>query len=309
MRKLYFFAAFIVIGQFGIQAQVIVNSNFENWTPSGNPAPFDWESPTNWKSTNSQTEWTSAGVRKTTDSYDGLFACQLISVPISGAWPSAICNGNPDLIGSSFSDPGIDIITGGTPINIKPNKLTGYYKFDNNDPLDLGYAKVILKKYNTTLNRPDTVGMGDLFFQETAAYAPFEIIINDLMPQMVPDSIVIAFYSTNPDDPKPYNPPSIGLIIDSLSLVSGTASVKKGGALNINPIVYPNPAKGRVMIGNIDALDYSVGLYNMKGQKLMSASGEGSLDLDVSGMAPGLYYVKIEGIETHYSMIKSVVIE
>ncbi|MFK8036724.1 MAG: T9SS type A sorting domain-containing protein [Crocinitomicaceae bacterium] len=309
MKILYYFIALVTLFPIGIHAQNIVNPNFEDWTPSGSQPPFNWEEPTDWKSTNAQTEFTLAGAGKTTDSYNGPFACQLQSVPISGGWPTTLCNGNPNPMGSPFSDPGLDIITGGTPINSKPDKLVGYYKFGNNNVLDSGYAKVILKKYNPTLNMADTIGMGHIRFGETANYTQFEIIINDLAPSILPDSIVIAFYSTDPSNPLPRNPPSIGLIIDSLVLVHNTVTVENYSMTNFNPIIYPNPAKNWVTIYEESLRNYSVELFNMNGQKLMSVYGKETLKLNVSSIAPGIYYLKIKEQDKDYSIVKSIIIE
>jgi len=306
---LFIIVAFGCLSKVNIQAQTIVNSNFENWTPSGNPAPFDWEEPTNWKSTNSQTEWISAGVRNTSDSYAGLLACQLNSVFISGGWPSAMCNGNPNLIGNSFTDPSIDIITGGTPISSKPNKIRGYYKFDNSNSLDSGYAIVILKKYNTTLNKVDTIGIGDFYFPEALAYTQFEITIYDLVPLVTPDSIILAFYSTNPKNPQPPNFPSTGLVIDNLSLIYSTTSIENENNLNIEPLIYPNPANDIFVVQFEDVKTYEVHLYNLFGQQVKSVVGTGKTILNVTDFPSGLYYLKIAEQNNNSVFITSLIIK
>ncbi len=275
------------------QAQTILNNDLNDWTPSGNPAPFDWEEPTDWKSANSLTEWVSAGVGKTTDAYSGSYACQLVSLNISGGWPSVICNGTPNLMGSAFGDPSVDIITGGTPISSKPNTLMGYYKFDNNNPLDSGYAVVILKKFNTSQNKYDTVGMGDFLFPEASNYTPFEITINDLMASVTPDSIVIAFYSTNPKNPNAPIAPSIGLIVDSLSLGFDPTSVNKQKESRVEPVLYPNPTSNVLVIEWEGSKMYEMRLYNVLGQSVKVIVGQGKTKLDVSEFPKGQYFLRI----------------
>lgn len=309
MKKLYSLTLCIFLIQPGVQAQTLPNSDFENWTPSGSPAPFNWEEPTTWKSINAQTEWTLAGVIKTSDSYSGSFACKLVSVPISFGWPSVLCNGDPITSGDPFSNPGLDIITGGTPISTKPNKVRGFYKFDNNNPLDSGYAKVILKKYNTALNKIDTIGIGEFHFQEVAVFTQFEIMINDIAPLITPDSIVMAFYSTDPDNPLPHNPGSAGLIIDSISLVFGAAAIEDKEKIGFNAIVYPNPAKDFLIVQGPKMTDYSIQLYNGKGQKLKSVIGKGDVKMDVSDLSKGAYNIKIESLDKLHSVVRSIVIE
>ena len=279
--------------QINLQAQTIPNSNMEGWESSGNPAPFDWEEPTGWKSTNPLTEFTLAGVKKTTDAYEGSFACELTSVNISGGWPSAICNGSPNLIGSPFTDPSIEIITGGTPILSKPNSLVGYYKFDNNNPLDSGYAVVILKKYNTSLNKYDTIGMGDFHFPEVSSFTRFEIPINDLMPSETPDSIVVAFYSTDPQSPMAPNFPSTGLTIDSLALNFTPSSIQNEREYVNEPIIYPNPANDIVMIEWESSLLYKIRLYNLLGHFVKAVEGKGKAKLDITKLPKGQYFLRI----------------
>ena len=283
----------IFLSQINTQAQSILNNTFKHWTPSGQPAPFNWEEPTDWKSINSMTEWTLAGVSKTTDAYVDSFACQLISVNISGGLPSILCNGEPNLIGSPFSDPSIDIITGGTPITTKPDKLVGYYKFDNNDPSDSGYAVVILKKYNTNLNKPDTVGMGDFLFPEQSTYTKFEIDIDDMMPTATPDSIVIAFYSTDPKKPMGPNFPTTGLIVDSLGLWFAPNSIEDPENKTIEAHVYPNPTNQLLVIDWEGSETYEINVYDVLGQSVKVATGQGEVRLDVSKFPKGQYFIRM----------------
>lgn len=291
------------------QGQAIPNTNFENWISSGTPPPFDWEEPTDWKSTNSLTEWTLAGVRKTTDAYVGSFACQLSSVNISGGWPSVVCNGVPELMGDPFSDPSINIITGGTPISAKPIKLTGFYKFENNNPIDSGYAVVILKKYNSTLQTIDTVGMGDFLFSEKSTFTSFEITINDWLPAVTPDSIVIAFYSTDPK--KPYAPDlqSIGLIVDSISLVFPPTSIEKQEDLVLKPVVYPNPASDFLTISLDESRLYELRLYTIIGQPVKIMTGKGITKLDVSTLPKGHYFLRTTEILGKQVFTQPIVVE
>jgi len=294
--------------QINTQAQTILNNTFNHWTPSGQPAPFNWEEPTDWKTINSMTEWTTAGVSKTTDSYVDSFACQLISVNISGGWPSMMCNGAPNLIGSPFSDPSIDIITGGTPISSKPDKLIGYYKFDNNDPADSGYAVVILKKYNTTLNKVDTVGMGDFLFPEKLTYTKFEIDINDMMPTTIPDSIVIAFYSTDPNKPKAPNFPTTGLIVDSLGLWFAPNSVADAEHTIAEPQVYPNPTHHILTIDWEGNEAYEMSIYNVLGQPVQVINAIGKSSIDVSELPKGQYFIRITPSDGNQIFTKSFMV-
>ncbi|PCJ67497.1 MAG: hypothetical protein COA58_04035 [Bacteroidetes bacterium] len=301
MKKQWF--AFILLTLslvFTCQAQDIVNPTFEAWTPSGSPPPFSWEEPTGWKSINSRTEWTSAGVGRTSDAHSDSFACQLRSVHISGGWPSILCNGNPDFSGD-FDSPGLDIISGGTPINYKPRFLQGYYKFSNS-PLDSGYAIIILKKYNTTTNKVDTVGIGHTYFGESLDYNAFEIEIKDVSPFVTPDSIVIAFYSSNPANPKAPDFSKYGLIIDDLKLAQIPLSTPKEKVIVPSFSIYPNPSTGMVHI------DYSklplfegslyLNIYNSLGADIFNARIERNQNLNLK-LANGIYNCTISDAKGH----------
>ena len=267
------------------KAQKIVNPTFEAWTSSGKPLPFAWEEPTGWKSINASTEFTFAGVKRTTDAHSDSFACKIQSVNISGGWPSILCNGNPNYSGEIFSSPSLDIISGGTPIDYKPKFLQGYYKFSNS-PLDSGYAVVILKKYNVTANKIDTVGIGHALFAESLSFNAFEIEIEDLMPSTTPDSIVIAFYSSNPANPKAPDFTKTGLIVDDLKLVQTPLSIPKVKVKTQLLSIYPNPSTGIIKITYSKILSQhplQLNIYNSLGINVFHSiiDGEQNLNLEL----------------------------
>lgn len=278
----------------------VKNLDFENWKSSGKPAPFDWKEPKDWKSTNSLTEWTLAGVGRYNTPFSGSYACQLKSTNISGGWPSAVCNGDPKLI-SSFTNPAIDIITGGEPIAYKISFVEGHYQFEGNAD-DEGYGVVILKKYNSALKKIDTIGLGDIALKSNTKFEKFKIDINYLKPNVVPDSIVIAFYSSNPKDPKKPNLSHKGLIIDKLTL-SAPVSVCDCISEEKKMIVYPNP-----VVETLNIESYGLGqitaysLYSVNGKLLREFNGENQkFKVDMQSLTKGMYILKVNTANTSKS--------
>jgi len=59
--------------------------------------------------------------------------------------------------------------------------------------------------------------------------------------------------------------------------------------------IFPNPANELVML-EVDAIGrQSVGVLSVFGQKLMGTTFDRKVELDVSGLAPGMYFIQIEG--------------
>ncbi|UTW63641.1 hypothetical protein KFE98_05710 [bacterium SCSIO 12741] len=273
----------------GTWAQTM-NLNFETWNSSGQPSPFNWEEPAEWTSTNAQTEWTSAGIRKSPKAYQGSYSMQLLSVNINSGWYSMACLGKPKA-GSDPNKPELDLITGGKPISYKPEKLTGHYLL-NAHVAARGKAVVILKKFNPTTGSRDTIGYGQTFLPPTEHFSSFEVDI-DYRSTEQPDSVIIAFYSDDPGNP--HAPPAWihdGLLIDNLNLEqpnSISAQVPAQEELK----VYPNPSTGNFKIkfpGLIEEHPYRLMNYLNSVQFVGKLQGD-QLELDLE---PGRYLLEIE---------------
>ena len=88
-----------------------------------------------------------------------------------------------------------DFTGSGAPVNFKPASVTGFFKFPSPVSTDIAKGFVILKKFNTQLGISEEVGRGELEFNPTTTYTPFTIVVNDLQPGIMPDSIVVCFSS------------------------------------------------------------------------------------------------------------------
>ncbi|HBS86475.1 MAG: hypothetical protein A2W91_19860 [Bacteroidetes bacterium GWF2_38_335] len=108
----------------------------------------------------------------------------------------------------------------------------------------------------------------------------------------------------NPADPatftgqkKPYKPSrrSVGLNYVRVYQTNMNAvnSIAEIAGLNAN--VYPNPTNGIVYINTIEDYPLTISIYNSRGKMMRKVeSVEGSLSVDFSDFAPGVYYLKIE---------------
>ena len=222
------------------RGQNLPNESFEGWTPSGRPAPFNWEEPTGWKTNNAATEFTSAGVRKSPMSRTGTYAAWIRTVNVFGEFvPGMTANGEPELNFSTYS---LNPITGGTPVTGRPSALTGFYRFTSTSAGDSALAMIILKKYNPSTESWDVVGGGQLALAPVDEYRMFEIPVV-YQSDVVADSVVVAFMSTSP-----LNPMEGGeLFVDDIALSFGLG-VGDDRNLNIVVDLAPNPVIDRLQI-------------------------------------------------------------
>lgn len=221
-----------------VKAQ-ISNADLETWITYGNP-PTDYEDPENWKSVNGMVAFGTTPVDKSTDRYSGTYAAEIKPFAVFGSFPpSVLCLGNPP---ADFSTYTLDILHGGKPVSSRPASVSGYYKYSKDAVYkDSAYAIVILKKYNSTLAKIDTIGLGYTTFSEAASYSPFSITINyNPLSSLTPDSIVIAFFSQATESG--FAPATGKLLIDKLS-IGGASSSKETEAAKPALQVYPNPAR------------------------------------------------------------------
>lgn len=264
------------------KAQVISNTNFEEWSPSGSPAPFDWEFPTNWTSNNATTEFTSAGVQKTTDSYEGTFAAQLTTVNAFGEFtPAMIVNGDGDLNFGEFS---VEIITAGDDLGTVPVAVSGYYKFSSTSDGDSGEAVLLLKKYNADLDKQDTVLLERKLLPPQEEYTLFSFDIEPLTES--PDSIILAFYSTRENEPLAGGQ----LLIDEVSM--GVTGITDSELSEFQ--IYPNPTNGIITIESNKSDNMEITVRSLTGEKVFrDKMNEAINQIDLTYLNKGIYFVEI----------------
>lgn len=182
----------------------------------------------------------------------------------------------------------------GTPIDHKADKLTGYYMYDtthNGGNLDTAYVAVLFKRYNTALQKMDTVAFGEQFLLSTdmnGGMQPFELTITDLMPGVEPDSVAVYLQSSlNGFCSTALGGNCLYLYVDDLALETSTGTEDITNWFQ-HIEAYPNPASDQLTIESNLAADLNI--YSLEGKLIRQEKvTPGTLSLDISDLTTGVY--------------------
>lgn len=207
---------------------------------------------------------------------------------------------------------------GGEPIDQKVAGLTGYYYFDtigSGYGADTAYIAVLLKRYDTTAQKMDTVGFGEGFmlpYEMTNGLHQFDIDIIDLMPGTEPDSVAIFIASRNNDNACLVSGDGncLYLYVDDLAFRTGPADT----TTSITNVfekqlfsMFPNPAVSQLSVMSSEA--GSIRLLNMQGRLVFEEQlNTGRQQLDISTLAKGVYVVQVStasGKQYHQKLLKN----
>jgi hypothetical protein len=213
----------------------IPNGGFENWTDFGN-----YSTPDNWGNLNPVT--TSSGIYtcvKASPGYPGTTHMRLISrtVPGMGIQPGIAVSGV--LNTSTFQ------AVSGFAYSSRPASLDGNWQFMAFGS-DQGYIAVYLTKWNSGLNRRDTIGqvvhpLPGMEMSWRSFSLPLSYLNSD-----IPDSAMIILSASGNS---PVN--ASYLYIDNLSFEGGTAGNEDPAATS-GLTVFPNPVMQDKLIVNFD---------------------------------------------------------
>lgn len=291
MKKTLLIASFVALS-FAVSAQdTITNPGFERWTPSGKPAPFDWQEPTGWTSSNGLTEFIGAAVSKT--QYPNTISNQVKIKTLNvfgNAVPGLLINGDFTL---NVSDTGTLPLLGGVPWSsgIK-TKLYGLYNFTVTDTTDSAMAVVMFKHYDNNSNAPMADAGGAAILAPTGpGMFPFVVDITQIT-FFTPDSMVITLVSGKEDNFK------LGgeLTVDFVSFDQPLA-VKP--IANTSIAIYPNPATNLVSVWGVESgLNYSV--FDVTGKQLIKGITTSYTSIDVAHLDKGCYIININGATTRF---------
>jgi len=286
-------------------AQSIPNNGFETWaTPNGAV-----EAPATWLTTDlilaffnnipANNYYDTGTVTKTTDAHGGSYAAQLntLSIPtqngsvllpgvlVLGAKPGPITN---TVVG---------LPNGGSPYAARPTQLQFYYKLTGT-AADSASALVYLTQTPKAGAAPTIVGAGFSYLQPTTGgYAAVTLPIQ-YSSGVTPDSVHVQFSSGDAATITA----GTTLRVDDLAL-SGTALAARADAgLQAQLTVAPNPSPaGRFVISSpaqpalagapLMVLD-ALGRVVVRQAAQATPTGERALDL--SGLQPGLYLLRLD---------------
>ncbi|HLF63333.1 MAG TPA: T9SS type A sorting domain-containing protein [Saprospiraceae bacterium] len=269
---------FLLSVQFLFAQQNIPNGDFELWDTLDCTVPEDW----------SRLYCAFLGadhaVEMTSDSYSGKFAAQLNTVYIGIAGTAV-----PGTLISSSQCPVFPNECSGSPISERPEKLTGYYKYESikNDS-----ALIIVQTtfYDTLLESRVIVDTGSLFLHAASDYMLFNVPIQPFQTQLSPDSVLVVFYSFNP-----LSGESEGTLwIDDISLEFITQTIDISTEVGV--YLYPNPANEYLFIECAqDERIERVTLYYANGSMgYQSTTSNDSYEIGISKLDPGMYIAVVE---------------
>jgi hypothetical protein len=278
-------AAALLLLPFAGQAQ-LQNLNFEDWV-----SPFT-------SFTNKPTGWNIH--------YDGrvdepttLFNCY-------NAPDTAAQSGNYALKLSIWYDYTKDVAFQVAPINYSPTALEGYYTYTDNvivpptsneEIPDVAQVSVLLTKWNTSLQKKDTIGMGLLDLNGTATYTKFSVNINYFSP-ITPDTIRVLLdpsllrRDSNLSFFSPNNTASY-FTVDNLSLknTNGPATSITETAAAISAKVFPNPATDQL---HINGFSGQGSLFDINGRQVLDTrSLNQNSTFSLAGLPTGLYVLHL----------------
>ncbi|MBN2174962.1 MAG: PCMD domain-containing protein [Bacteroidales bacterium] len=265
-------------------SSIYPNGGFEDWNSYSSEEPDDW-----FTSNIFGFSLGTSTVTKTTDSYEGNFAVRIESkLTVNEDTVGFITNG-------TFGEDGI---SGGMPVSLIPDKLTGYYKYSPVGP-DTALAGMTLYHYNENQQTTQTLEEKYLKLPAANEYTYFELQI-DYFTLPEPDTVNIAFGSGNFDDAGSYIGLGSVLQVDQLGISYKPHIVGTDVMRNELPNVFPNPAKDKVifeMFGLIHQ-EASVNILNETGQTVYSGkrkfSGAGNLQINTGDFDKGIFFYHIQ---------------
>ena len=273
------------------------NGNMENWAVAANGT----DSLIGWSSSNSVVIPPVISLRKDTMEYEGTYAAHLTTAPfgfVQYTTIGALANGNATFTyGGGGGGANVEYAGGGgTPIAYKPTELRGFYLYNTLVPTDgdQGVVYVLLSKYNTALNRRDTVSYGEHYFDPNDIYAPFTVSLVDQMPTVTPDSITVLFYSSNIAIVPP-NDAWSDLWIDQLSLFPVLNLSAEEPEQLPGIALFPNPCTDRITLRKQTDEALVCEVFDNAGRQVLATvmqPHETQYVLDVTGFSAGVYHVK-----------------
>lgn len=191
------------------------------------------------------------------------------------------------------------VVKGGVPISNKPTIFSGYYKYSAKG-IDKCIMSVFITKYNTKINKRDTLGVGYFSSSSNENWRLFEAPIDYLLNED-PDSMNIVILSS---DTSIFETGST-LYIDDLFI---DATVSSNSNINNYPSIkiFPNPVSSYLTIQS-DAIINLVNIGKPNGVIVYKDPKQDNLKrINVSNFKPGLYFVSVKTNRTQ--IIKKIFI-
>lgn len=206
--------------------------------------------------------------------------------------PGIAVNGNLPLFSTEYH-------LAGTPVSGKPVSLDGYYLYDTtntNTSVDSAIVWVLLKKFNVALHKVDTVGFGTKRLGPVSgAFEPFQVLIQDLMPGVMPDSVVIFFKSSgNGFCSNASTGDCLYLNVDDLAFDTPAALTEQQDDSQLFS-VFPNPVNDLLTVQNFSSQSCQLRLMNAAGLVVWQKElAEAKTFLETQHLANGFYIISMK---------------
>lgn len=298
MKQLTLFAFLLLLPV--CAAAQLTNEGFEEWKVEGGQ-----EQPAGWTGS-------SAGVGRDAAPYSGSNAVSVWNWYFYGLGYVAIGDKAP----LSF-----DLKHSGVPIDFVPTTLTGYYKYELGqnsmvgEKIDSAAAYVMVKRYNPELQDVDTIAFAVGLLPPSHEWVPFSVELPVRLPGVQPDSVVVVFYSSNPENGAFCGPDSnvcCYLSVDDISL-NTTSGVRYNLDRLLSPArVVPNPVyrAARIEFPGQEGEAYRIRAFDAAGTEVYTAEFTGPLHtLAGRALSPGVYYFSITDAENRPRATGEFVVE
>ncbi len=298
----YLFTLLLCLPQF-LPAQNIPNPGFESWLIG--QVILEAE---DWRSSNFYTfnQYGTYSVNPDMVYFtEGFTSARLTTTILDtlGPFASFLVSGSPLM---DHVNGELDIMSGGTPFPYRPSKMKGQYQYQSESPIeDFGQAHVILKKYNASSGKADTIGYGEnVLLNPTTGFQSFEVPIQYLVPDVTPDSVIVIFYSTHP------NAPTAGgeLWVDDLSFEISTNISSINNVLELS--LFPNPFQSLIKIELTTLESGNLELITIDGKVVYSEflnKGLQRLEIETAALPVGNYYVNWRNEKGDRQVLEKVV--
>ncbi|MBA3970657.1 MAG: T9SS type A sorting domain-containing protein [Bacteroidetes bacterium] len=258
MKKILTILALIVA--FGLNSQTLTNPNFESWGTS--TTYYTDTLPNNWWPFYCNT------VRPTTDSYQGTYATRIQGWFACGIAPGVLVNGQAPVDYGNY-------IESGTPFTSKPAAISGFYKYTDVTAGDSAEVTVILKRFNTFSMKRDTIAFSTKTLPPSASYSLFTVNLTDLMPGVMPDSIIIMFNSSKYYMFDMTTMALPALYIDRIVLPETPTGITENNNVLIGSVISPNPFSGEATL----AIDADLSLYEKVSLQIFDTQGKKVMEI------------------------------
>jgi len=279
MNKQIFFAIALMFTTVISKAQSVPNGNFQTWSnPNGYLVPNDWGT------LNEMT--TTAGVYTATrGGTSSDYYLKLTSQNVTGMGVV------PGIAVSGMLDMGNLTALSGFPFAFRPTTFTGKWQYMGNSSNDIGYIKVFLTKWNSSMGMRDTVGftsqnLNGMVMSWANFSFPFTYNNTD-----VPDTCIIILNASGSN-------PEAGsyLYVDNLGfsgISTGVENIATTGTFKI----FPNPANQdfQIDLSGLKSLPQQFEITDLSGRVILTKQYSGSLlqTISINELPAGNYLLRI----------------